>query len=519
MNASVDKQKPLAFQDEASDGPAEQPLAGRREWIRALLMALAGSLIIGVIALVANWGHPPFSIAVAVAGQMGLCFAMTLTSATMMQVAFRIPRRPLFKFLAASAGIGGFSLALMTLVHWLIGTPEVFKTVASASAVSFFYYLLFPLALLKEHQSATREAYRSDPHWRREWGLKRFPVPYGLADFLRVVWHNLAPPARKHQSLTPFLPGEFHLGGESHHPVRVIFLGDLMPMLSRSLSVDDALRQRIGAADYLVANFEGSLGSGPWACLQQQHSESVLDILSSLLPPERIFLSVANNHAADFDYWQFEFTNKVLREKGFQVFGSREQPSVLIDGWLNLVGATEWTNQPHGYLSFLEHAERHLRPDGFNLLYPHWGYEMECYPRPDWIQRAKSLIESFDAIVGHHSHLPGPVTTYEDSQGRNKLVAYSLGDATTGLKLGRYQHGMVLDLDICRTTHQVTAGRWQFVRTHIRGHEARVELHARCPLFPGLNWAVEQGLGVSPPMPDRLASNAPAKSAAQWSSK
>ncbi len=485
---SVDSQAVDSVIDGDVDGIA---LAGRREFVRALLMALVGSLIIGAIAVAANWGHPPLRIAVAVAGQMGLCFVMTLTSATLMQVAFRIPRRPFFKFLAASAGVGLFSLALMTLVHWLIGTPEVFKTVASATAASFFYYLLFPLALLREHQAAARKAWREDANWRREWGLKRFPVPYGMADFVRVVWHNLAPPGRRHRLLTPFEARQFSCASpatdeQGNASTRVLFLGDLMPMLGRSLLVGDALRQSIAAADYLVANFEGSLGIGPWACLQQRHDERILDTLAGLLPPERIFLSVANNHAADFDYWQFEYSNRILREKGFQLFGSRETPAVLIEGWINLVGATEWSNQPHGYLSFLEHAERQVRAGCCNLLYPHWGYEMECYPRPDWIQRAQSLIESFDGIIGHHSHLPGPVTVYSDSQGRDKPVAFSLGDATTGLALSRYQHGMVLELDICRQSRRVLAGQWQFVRTHLQGRQARLEVAEHCPLFPEL---------------------------------
>ena len=462
-------------------------LAGRRELARAMLMALIGSLIIGSIALVANWGHPPLAIAVAVAGQTGLCFVMTLTSATLMQVAFRVPRHPFFKFLAASAGVGGFSLALMTLVHWLIGTPEVFNTVASATAASFFYYFLFPLALLKEHQALTRKALRSDPDWRREWGLKRFPIPYSAANFCRVVWHNLAPPGRRHRRLTSFLPQNFRLGVGDGQSARIVFLGDLMPLLSCSLRVDEALTARIAKADYLVANFEGSLGAGPWACLQQRHQEGLLETLATLMPPERIYLSVANNHAADFDCGQFEYSNQMLRDKGFQVFGTRDQPAVRIDGCINLVGATEWTNQPHGYLSFLEQAETHRRADCCNVLFPHWGYEMECYPRPDWIQRARSLIESFDAIVGHHSHLPGPLTAYTDSKGRETLVAYSLGDATTGLKLHRYQHGMVVDLEICRTQRQVVAGRWQFVRTHIAGSVATLTLQDTCPLFPELS--------------------------------
>ena len=480
---------------------AERQLAGRQEILRSVLLATVGTVLIAGLALAANWGHPPARIAIAVLGQMALCFVMTLTSATLMQVAFKLPRHPFLKFLAASAGVGLSSLALMTLVHWLIGTPEIFKTVASATAASVFYYVLFPLALLKEHLAERDRAYREATHWRCQWGLRRFPVPYGPADFGRVVWHNLFPPGKRYRELTPFTARQFRLKEVSQRPCRIAFLGDLMPMQSCSLAFDEALRDRIARADYLVANFEGSLGDGPWACLQQKHDEKILDALERLKPAERIYLSVAKNHAADFDYDQYLLTKARLRERGFQVFGSRDQPAALIDGLVCLVGATQWTNQRHGYLPFLEHAEHSLREGYCNILYPHWGYEMERYPRPDWISRAKALSETFDAVVGHHSHLPGPVTFYPDASGRETLVAYSLGDATTGLKLARYQHGMLLNLDICRVTRQVVAGDWQFVRTHITGRVATLKLHDTCPLFPELSG--EEG-GAVTEMPRRV---------------
>ncbi|MGM0564556.1 MAG: CapA family protein [Pseudomonadota bacterium] len=465
---------------------ADRKLAGRREILRAVVLATLGAMLFGGIALVANWGHAPRAIAVAVAGQMALCFAMTFTSATMMQVAFKIPRHPFFKFLAASAGVGLFSLFLMTFVHWLIGTPEIFRTVAGATAISFFYYVLFPLALLREYNGELDRASRNDPDWRRQWGIRWFAVPYGPGNFLRVTWHNIFPPSRRHRELTEFAPRQLDFEAVGENQCRIAFLGDLMPLWHRSLSFDESLKAKVAEADYLVANFEGSLGDGPKAFLQQKHDERILDALETLMPAERIYLSVANNHAADFDFDQYQLTNARLRERGFHVFGTRDEPAAVIEGGINLVGVTQWTNQRHGYLPFLEHAVDYWREGLCNVLYPHWGYELECYPRPDWIERAKDLCEDFDAIVGHHSHIPAPVALYPDSQGHKKLVAYSLGDATTGMTLKRYQHGLLLTLDICCSGNKLLAGEWQFLRSVVEGDAATVELRRDCPLFPGV---------------------------------
>ena len=469
----------------------QEALTSRREFLRAAVLATLGASLFGVIAWIANWGHPWQDIVIAVLGQMGLCFAMTFTSATMMQVAFKLPKHPFFKFLAASAGVGLFSLFLMTFVHWVIGTPEVLKTVAGATAVSIFYYILFPLALLREYQREQYHAYRNDPQWARQWGIRWFAVPYGPLNFLRVTWHNIFPPSKRHSTLSAFAPRHFEIQGKSESaqnsadaPIKIAFLGDLMPMWEKSLEFDENLVAKVAEADYLVANFEGSLGDGPKAFLQQQHDERILDALETLKPAGNIYLSVANNHAADFDFDQYQLTNQRLAERGFNVFGSKQQPAITIDDRIHLIGVTEWTNQQHGYLPFLEHADSYKKAGVFNVLYPHWGYELECYPRPDWIQRAEQMLNDYDAIVGHHSHIPAPVTIGSDEAGEAKLLAYSLGDATTGMTIKRYQHGVLLMLEFVGASLQ--RGEWQFLHNRVDSTVSTVSLAERCPLFPSV---------------------------------
>ena len=46
-----------------------------------------------------------------------------------------------------------------------------------------------------------------------------------------------------------------------------------------------------------------------------------------------------------------------------------------------------------------------------NIFYPHWGYDLELYPRTSTIKKGRELLTYFDAIIGHHTHAPQPITS------------------------------------------------------------------------------------------------------------
>ncbi len=73
---------------------------------------------------------------------------------------------------------------------------------------------------------------------------------------------------------------------------------------------------------------------------------------------------------------------------------------------------------------------------------------------------AKDLIKKFDAIIGHHAHVPQPVTILgsDDTQSdKNKLIAYGLGDFCIWEELKHYLYGMIIKLDIGPDS----SGKWQ----------------------------------------------------------
>ena len=241
-----------------------------------------------------------------------------------------------------------------------------------------------------------------------------------------------------------------------------------MPTKGRKWVLSAELKEFFSGCDYLVANFEGTLYKDRPVFLAQNHDEAFLQDLAKIKDPSKIILSVANNHSADYGYDLFQKTCQRLEEIGFQVIGSRKKSQLIISEKINLAAATQWSNQHHGYLSFLEDADQLLAPDKLNLLFPHWGYEMDLYPRKDWVQLAKKLSTDWDCIVGHHSHVPGPVTTVPSPEGA-KLVAYSLGDSSTAISLDSYRHGIALkvDIDLGHSSEEkakILSAEWEFTK-------------------------------------------------------
>jgi hypothetical protein len=91
-----------------------------------------------------------------------------------------------------------------------------------------------------------------------------------------------------------------------------------------------------------------------------------------------------------------------------------------------------------------------LNEDSFNILFPHWGYELELYPRIETVNHGNIMLNKFDAVIGHHSHCPQPIS-FSAIDNFNKLIAYSLGDFCFGSeskKLRVMKYGIVINLEI-----------------------------------------------------------------------
>ena len=63
------------------------------------------------------------------------------------------------------------------------------------------------------------------------------------------------------------------------------------------------------------------------------------------------------------------------------------------------------------------------------IVTPHWGQEYQAQPNRLQIHYAKRWLEAgADIILGSHPHTVQPFTTYQTKDGRQTLIAYSLGN-------------------------------------------------------------------------------------------
>ncbi len=245
------------------------------------------------------------------------------------------------------------------------------------------------------------------PEWVKDTPKKRFPSPYNFSENLRWLWNNLFGPSKKFKQLTDFLPEKTTLNVISPK-IKIGFVGDIMRMKNKDLQFSPELVDFVKNVDFLVGNFEGTISGGKKAFMAQEHSEKILNALETFFPPERFVLSCANNHAGDFGWTAFNKSYQLLKEHHFQTIGRRDEPSILLKNQINVVACTGWSNQPQTpYIVYLKENEDYYNPKAdFNILYPHWGYEMQLYPNPNQIEFAKSLLNKWDMIMGHHSHCP-----------------------------------------------------------------------------------------------------------------
>ena len=322
--------------------------------------------------------------------------------------------------------------------------------------------------------------------WAVDLPTKRIGRPYNLKLGLKIIRNNILGPSDKYKNLTPFIPQSIQANAIDKK-LKIGFTGDLMPMLKRKLELTSEVKDFFSDVDYLVTNFEGSLLPGKKVAFAQVHSSEILKKLEDIIPADRIILSVANNHTADFGYNKFLETRRILKDKGFLVIGKRDDASIKLDHNIRITACTEWSNQAFDFLSTLSNVDQHYDDNAnMNILYPHWGHELCLYPSPEQIQNTRTLLKKWDVIAGHHPHTPSPVTVYRDND-INKIVAYSLGDFCSGMNIYKYLHGMIMKMDVGpgKTGEWLTGKvEWKFTfNNHLDERLTTLEVKENCSYF------------------------------------
>ena len=299
--------------------------------------------------------------------------------------------------------------------------------------------------------------------------------PYNLIESIGYLKRNhFGINTRKNRGIASYCEKSFTLNPGINPQVRIAFIGDMMDMAGKNISFGKDIKAFIKNCDYLIGNFEATITAEKGPPFSQRHSPQTLDALADLFIPQKIYLSIANNHAGDFGHETWLDSVRQIKEKGFNVFGTKQKPYIELDSLIRITTGTKWTNQPCDYIAQLDNCLESIDPKCINILYPHWGYELEVFPRPETVKMAKNLIHKFDAIIGHHSHYPQAVTKVKSDELDDftyGLVAYSLGDFCVWEEYDHYLYGIILKLDIGPTAQgriQIGQVEWQFTTCQAR---------------------------------------------------
>ena len=304
--------------------------------------------------------------------------------------------------------------------------------------------------------------------------LRKIATPYSFSETAGVVQRNiLGMDHRNHGAAMEFLPNQCSINPVTSVDTRIAFFGDIMSVGRRRVIIHESVYNFLYGCDYLVANLEANITrqrrrKGVIIGAFQWQDDYMVDVMADLFPPAATYLSVANNHAGDFEKRYYLQSCSLLEERGFVLFGQGERPYVDITPRIRLHAGTMWSNQICNRVHWLGSGkEIDLMEHGSNILFPHWGYELEKYPRPEIVNLAKSLSRNFDAILGHHPHTVQPVIR-EPGRDKNCLVAYSLGDFCTNIPFGSYRYGIIAKIEtgpVSRGDYAVGNIDWRFIES------------------------------------------------------
>jgi len=320
--------------------------------------------------------------------------------------------------------------------------------------------------------------------WAAEQPRRRFASPYDWRETLRWMRNYCFGPSRKHRGLVSFLPQDTRLAAIDSRRT-IAFVGDVMPPFRTSFAAGERLRAFLSDAEYLVLNMEGVISNDRRVLNAMRHDPSILDFLQEFLPPDRTIISFANNHAGDCGWSGFQQCYHLLKSEGYRVFGRRDEPSLSLDGGIQITACSFWSNQPCPFITWFEAIGAEAdRQAAFKILYPHWGYELQLYPRPQSVELGRQLLDRWDMVIGHHAHCPQPVTRCGD-----RLLAYSLGNFTSSFFRERYRYGIVVKTEIgpgSQGTWQTGRVQWRFTRqVPVGQRRCEVELSDDCRFFSG----------------------------------
>lgn len=259
--------------------------------------------------------------------------------------------------------------------------------------------------------------------------------------------------------------------------------------------------------DLAVGNLEVSLGGTAGGAYRGYPSFNTPDsIVDAIKSAGFNFLTTANNHMYDTGLSGLIRTAKVLKEKGIDFVGTRENDSDKLYTVQNVggikIGMTSYTYGVNGgnassisninsfsssnLEKFYQDSEEKIakmKENGaeFIVFYMHWGTEYQTTPntlQKTIAQRLSNL--GVDIIIGSHPHVIQPIDIIYSDDGQNTTVcAYSLGNAVSNQRVeelgnqGHTEDGMLFYYTLCKKNGDVTLESVDVIPTWVNRYEGK----------------------------------------------
>lgn len=281
----------------------------------------------------------------------------------------------------------------------------------------------------------------------------------------------------------------------------LLFMGDIMGHISQIKSAEqndgvtydytscfDYIRGYISSADIAIANLEVTLAGPPYTGYPRFSSP---DSLASACKDSGIdVLVTANNHSADLGKPGIERTIKVLDSLNIPHTGTflsnsdREKKTPLIIeknsfriALLNYTSETNGIPVPKPFKVNIINTGRikadiaKARSAGADsiILFFHWGVEKQNEPDTEQIDLAGICFDAgADIIIGSHPHVLQK-SVWENRPGRNKFVAYSLGNFIANQKAPKTDGGQMIQLTLLKNNGITTVSKANYILSWIYG--------------------------------------------------
>lgn len=301
-----------------------------------------------------------------------------------------------------------------------------------------------------------------------------------VAEILELFQYRILTPRTQYRNNFHFeiSPGQLQILSEPSD-FNIGFIGDLMPINGKNFVLSPELSDHLKSLDLLVVNFEGVITDSK-RFLAQVHHPEILEKLRTIYQGP-ILLNVANNHSGDFGENAFYKHLEYLNRNNFPIFGYRENPFFELNN-IRFYSASLWSNQEFNVINRFtyqmhEEINRNISKNYFNIFLPHWGYEMQRYPIKKHQDFAYNLLNTWDMIIGNHTHCPQPaeLIPFENEQ---KLIAFSLGNFCYDIFNSNQWHGafLIAGMSLKHVKPKLVSCSYYYTHQEIPKNEIRIKL-------------------------------------------